>query len=123
MSSAAREHSLHSTWKGRTGAEDGAEDGAEAGAEAGTGPGLGQQDGAGAWSRFRQPPLPQHEVHELQPLPPEEALSVGWQHQAGAEGIKQVLHHLLFLCCAGVVALKHLSTATHTRSPSMSQSH
>lgn len=51
---------------------------------------------------------PEHEVHELKALALQEALSVGAEHQAGAEGIKQVLHHLLLLRGAGVVSLKYL---------------
>lgn len=51
---------------------------------------------------------PEHEVHQLKPLPFEEAVTVGWQHEAGAESIEQVLHHLLLLWCGRVVPLKHL---------------
>lgn len=52
---------------------------------------------------------PEHEVHQLKPLPPEEAVAVGRQHEAGAESVEQVLHHLLLLRRGRVVPLEHLT--------------
>lgn len=51
---------------------------------------------------------PEHQIHQLKPLPFEEALPIGWQHQAGAQGVKEVLHHLLLLGRGRVVAFEHL---------------
>lgn len=51
---------------------------------------------------------PEHKVHELKTLALQEALSIGAEHQAGAERVKQVLHHLLLLSGAGVVSFKYL---------------
>lgn len=67
--------------------------------------------------RHRPPPnappnlpasLPEHQVHQLKPLPLEEALPIGWQHEAGAQGVEEVLHHLLFLRRGRVVTFEHL---------------
>lgn len=63
-------------------------------------PGTNRQLGPGS--------IPEHEVHELKALALQEALSIGAEHQAGTEGIKQVLHHLLLLSGAGVVSFKYL---------------
>lgn len=61
---------------------------------------------------------PEHEVHELKALALQEALAIGAEHQAGAERIKQVLHHLLLLRCAGVMPFKHLPNNKSRKEPS-----
>lgn len=61
---------------------------------------------------------PEHEVHELKALALQEALAIGAEHQAGAERVKQVLHHLLLLRCAGVVSFKHLPSNKSRKEPS-----
>lgn len=55
---------------------------------------------------------PEHEVHELQTLSFEEAVSVGRQHQTRTERIKKVLHHLLLLRHGRVMPLEHLWRVT-----------
>jgi hypothetical protein len=54
--------------------------------------------------------IPEHEIHQLKALTLQEALTIGAEHQAGTQGIKQILHHLLLLSCAGIVSFKHLSS-------------
>lgn len=51
---------------------------------------------------------PEHQIHQLKPLPLEEALPIGWQHEARAQGVKEVLHHLLLLGRGWVVTFEHL---------------
>lgn len=51
---------------------------------------------------------PEHEIHQLKPFSSEEAVPIGWQHQAGTESIEEVLHHLLLLSCGRVVTFEHL---------------
>ena len=60
------------------------------------------------WEEHSAGDSPEHEVHELEPLPLEEAVPIGRQHEAGAEAVEQVLHHLLLLRRGRVVALEHL---------------
>lgn len=62
--------------------------------------------------------IPEHEVHELKALALQEALTIGAEHQAGAERVKQVLHHLLLLRCTGIVSFKHLSSNKNRKEPS-----
>lgn len=59
----------------------------------------------GSWQDWDPP---EHEVHELKALALQEALPIGAEHQAGTEGVKQVLHHFLLLSGAGVVSFKYL---------------
>ena len=54
------------------------------------------------------PGSPQHQVHKLQPLAPQEQLPVGGEHEASTEAVKQVLHHLLLLTGGRVVTFEHL---------------
>lgn len=51
---------------------------------------------------------PEHKIHKLKPFSSEESLPIGWQHQAGAEGIKEVLHHFLLLSRGRVVTFEYL---------------
>lgn len=51
---------------------------------------------------------PEHQIHQLKPLPLEEALPIGRQHEAGAQGVEEVLHHLLLLGRGRVVTFEHL---------------
>ena len=43
---------------------------------------------------MRLAPLPEHEDHQLEPLPLQEPLPIGRVHEGGAEAVKEVLHHL-----------------------------
>jgi len=52
---------------------------------------------------------PEHEIHQLKPFPSEEAVPIGWQHEAGTQSVEEVLHHLLLLGRGRVVALEHLT--------------
>lgn len=69
---------------------------------------VGRETAERGWGDQGAPAIPEHEVHQLQPLPLQEAIAVGAEHQAGAQGVKQVFHHLLFLCGAGVVSFENL---------------
>lgn len=51
---------------------------------------------------------PEHQVHQLKALSPQEAVSITGQHEAGAEGVEEVLHHLLLLGRGRVVTFEHL---------------
>lgn len=59
--------------------------------------------------------LPEHEIHKLKPLPSQEAVSIGWQHEAGTQSIEEVLHHLLLLSCGRVVTFEHLKWKDNER--------
>lgn len=51
---------------------------------------------------------PQHEIHQLKPFTSEKAVTIGGQHEAGTQSVKQVLHHLLLFSCGRVVTLEYL---------------
>lgn len=52
--------------------------------------------------------IPQHEVHELQPLAAQEAVAVGGLHERAAQRVEHVLHRLLLLRAARVVPFVEL---------------
>lgn len=58
------------------------------------------------------PCVPEHEVHELQPLAAQEALAVGGLQQRAAKRVEHVFHRLLLLRAARVVTLVELHTTT-----------
>ena len=56
--------------------------------------------------------IPQHEVHELETLSPEELVPVGGEHQSGAERVEQILHVLHLILAARVMTLVCLQNET-----------
>lgn len=56
--------------------------------------------------------IPEHKVHELQPLPAQEAVAVGGLHERAAQRVEHVLHSFLLFSPSWVVTFVELGGNT-----------